>query len=177
MAIETWQLDSAHSNIGFSVRHMVISKVHGRFQKWSGTLAVDKDDLARSSVEAHVEVASLDTNEAQRDGHLKSADFFDAEKHPEIVFKSRSVQRVGAEGLELVGDLTIKGTTREIVLTGEVGFGKDPWGNERLGASAQTTIDRKDFGLTWNQVLETGGVLVGEKVEIKIEIEAIRPKT
>ena len=175
MALETWQIDPTHSSIGFSVRHMVIAKVHGRFASSTATLAIDKDDLAKSSVTVTIDAASVDTNEAQRDGHLKSADFFDVENHPHLTFKSNSVKASGGD-VELAGDLTIRGTTKPVVLKGELGFGKDPWGNERLAASVATTIERKEFGLTWNAALEAGGVLVSDKVEIRIEIQALRAK-
>jgi polyisoprenoid-binding protein YceI len=175
MALETWQIDPTHSTVGFSVRHMMFAKVHGRFGSFTATLAVDKDDVAKSSVEVAIDAASIDTNEAQRDGHLKSADFFDVEHHPKLAFKSTGVKVSGGD-VELAGDLTIRGTTKPVVLKGELGFGKDPWGNERLIASVATSIDRKEFGLAWNAVLEAGGVLVSDKVEIHIEAQAIRPK-
>lgn len=164
----TWNFDPSHSTIGFSIRHMVISKVRGRFTRWSGALVLDGDAPASTSLE--IEVASIDTAEAQRDGHLRSADFFDAEAFPTISFRST---RVDADGL--VGELTMHGVTREVTLAVEAGGRmKDPWGNERVGFSATTSINRKDFGLGWNQVLEAGGLLVGEKVDIVIEVEAIK---
>ena len=174
MATERWDIDVGHSAIHFWVRHMVISKVHGRFAKWAGTLALDPKDLGRSSVEVRIDAASIDTQVADRDAHLKSPDFLDVAKHPEILFRSRRVEQ--ADGaLRIVGDLTLHGVTREVALDAEfAGTGKDPWGNERAGFSAKATLDRKDYGLAWNAALETGGVLVGEKVELAIELEAVR---
>jgi polyisoprenoid-binding protein YceI len=173
MANEAWQFDTSHSGIHFSVRHMVVAKVRGQFTKWSGTLSLDTDDLTKSSASVKIDAASIDTGEPQRDGHLRSADFLDVEKQPTIDFVSKRVTTSGKEKLSIVGDLTIRGTTREVTLDAEfAGRAKDPWGGERAGFSASTRIDRKDFGLTWNQVLEAGGILVGDHVDITIEVEA-----
>jgi polyisoprenoid-binding protein YceI len=174
MAQENWQVDGAHSAIHFSVRHMVISKVRGRFTRWNAKLALDPSDLARSAVEVDIEAASIDTGVADRDAHLRSGDFLDAGKHPSLTYRSRRVEALSPERLRIVGDLTIRGVTREVVLEAEHGRGKDPWGNERAGFVATATLNRKDFGLAWNQALETGGVLVGDRVEIEIELQAIR---
>jgi polyisoprenoid-binding protein YceI len=169
-----WDIDPTYSAITFQVRHMVIARVHGRFARWTGALDLDPADLSRSSVAVTIEAGSIDTQVADRDAHLRSADFLDVEKHPEITFRSTRVER-GAGGLRVVGDLTIRGTTREVALETEyAGTARDPWGNERAVFSARTSIDRKAFGLTWNAALETGGVLVGEKVEIGLEVEAVR---
>ena len=174
MATQTWDIDVTHSSIGFSVRHMVISKVRGTFTRWSGAVQLDAGDLARSSVEVKIDAASVDTQVADRDAHLRSADFFDVARHPEITFRSRRVEKAG-EGLKVIGDLTMHGVTREVVLDAEFsGTGKDPWGNERAGFSARTSLDRRDYGLVWNAALETGGVLVGEKIEIALEVEAVK---
>jgi polyisoprenoid-binding protein YceI len=171
----TWDIDLAHSSVGFTVRHLVISKVHGRFRRWSGLLTLDPAHPADSSIEVRIETASIDTDEPKRDAHLRSADFFDAEKNPVISFRSTRVQATGEGRYEATGDLTIGGVTRSVKLDVEaLGQTKDPWGGERAGYSARTSIDRRDFGLTWNQALETGGVVVGEKVEIEIEVEAVR---
>jgi len=171
----TWDIDTSHSSVGFTVRHLVISKVHGRFTRWSGTLVLDPAHPAGSSIEARIETASIDTTEPKRDAHLRSPDFFDAEKNPELTFRSTGVRPAGDQRYELAGDLTMHGVTRPVVLQVEaLGQAKDPWGAERVGFSARTAIDRRDFGLTWNQALETGGVMVGEKVEIAIEIEAVK---
>ena len=174
MATQPWDIDVTHSSIGFSVRHMVISKVRGAFTRWTGAIDLDPTDLRGSSVEVRIETASIDTKVGDRDQHLRSADFFDVANHPEIVFRSRRVEQT-AGGLQVTGDLTMHGVTREVVLEGEFsGTGKDPWGNERAGFSAVAVLDRRDFGLTWNAALEAGGVLVGEKVEIALELEAVK---
>ncbi len=175
MAQVTYQIDSAHSAAHFSVRHMMVSNVRGEFTKLSGTLAYDASNPANSSLEARVEVASIDTREAQRDTHLKSPDFFDVEKYPELTFRSKQVTRHG-DGWQLKGDLTIHGVTREVTFAvdGPTPEVKDPWGGYRIGATAETKINRKDFGLMWNVALEAGGMLVGEEVKISIEFEAVR---
>jgi polyisoprenoid-binding protein YceI len=170
----TVTIDTTHSDVGFSVRHMMFAKVRGHFTKWTANVEYDPETPSRSSMLAEIDVASIDTREPQRDGHLRSADFFDAEKFPKMSFKSKRVERAGDKRYKVAGDLTIRDVTREVVLeVEELGGGKDPWGNQRLGFHAHTAIDRRDFGLKWNQVLETGGVLVGEKVDIEIDAEAI----
>jgi polyisoprenoid-binding protein YceI len=170
-----WDIDVSHSAIHFYVRHMVISKVHGRFAKWSGTIALDEADLTRSEIDVRIDAASIDTQVADRDAHLRSADFLDVAAHPEITFRSKRVEKRG-DGYRVTGDLAIRGVTREVELDAEfAGLGKDPWGNTRAGFSAKTSIDRRDYGLRWNAALETGGVLVGEKIEIAIEVEAVKP--
>lgn len=164
----TWNIDPAHSTIGFSIRHLVISKVRGRFTKFGGSIVVEGDQPLVAI--ADIEVASIDTAEAQRDAHLRSADFFDAERFPTLSFRSTRF-----EGGRLYGALTIRDVTKEVVLDVEAGGrGKDPWGNERIAFEGTTSLNRKDFGLTWNQALETGGVLVGEKVDVTLEIQAVR---
>jgi polyisoprenoid-binding protein YceI len=174
MTQETWKIDGTHSGIHFSVRHMVIAKVRGQFSRWQGTLFVPDGDFRRATVDVTIDAASIDTGVADRDKHLRSADFFDVETYPEIAFKSRQVEDLGGDTLRLVGELTMHGVTREATLEVEsAGQAKDPWGNTRAGFAARGSVDRKDFGLTWNQALEAGGVLVGEKVEIEIEVEAV----
>ncbi len=174
----TYTIDNAHSDVSFSVRHMVFAKVRGHFTKWTAALEVDPADPSKSSVQVTIEAASIDTREAQRDGHLKSADFLDVEKHPQITFKSRRIERAQKGHYKVTGDLTIRGVTHEVPLDiEELGGGKDPYGNERVGYNAKATITRTDWGLKWNQTLEAGGVLVGEKVDIEIEVEAIKPKS
>lgn len=174
MAQENWQVDLAHSSVGLTVRHMVISKVHGKFARFSTRLAFDTQDLSRSTVEVEIEAASIDTGVGDRDNHLRSPDFLDAAKYPSLQYKSRRVDALSKERLKVVGDLTIRDVTREVALEVEYGGrGKDPWGNERVGFTAHASINRKDFGLSWNQVLETGGLLVAEKVDIEIELQAI----
>lgn len=175
MASATWNIDTTHSSIHFSVRHMVIAKVRGSFRTYSGTVALDEQDISTSSVSVRIETASIDTGVEQRDTHLRSADFFDAEKFPSITFQSTKVEKSSGNGLRVTGNLTIRDVTREVVLEAEqLGIGKDPWGNVKAAFEAKTSIDRRDFGLQWNQALETGGVLVGEKVEISLEIQAVK---
>ena len=171
----TWAFDQAHSSVNFMVRHMVVSKVRGRFTKWDGTLAMDETNPVGGSVEVSIEAGSIDTGVEQRDGHLRSPDFFDVAKFPTLTFKSTKVEAAGAGALKVTGDLTMHGVTRPVVLDVEYsGSAKDPWGGVRAGFSARTTIDRKDFGLAYNQLLETGGVLVGETIEIAIEAEMVK---
>ena len=168
-----WELDKAHSEVEFAVKHMMISTVKGKFTGFDATVSFDPSNVEAASVEATIDVASIQTGEEQRDAHLKSADFFDAEEHPKMVFKSKAVKRSGGE-LVATGDLTIKDSTREITLKGSVeGPAKDPWGNQRVGFSLSSEIDREAFGLTWNQVLEAGGVLVGKKVKILVEAQVV----
>ncbi len=177
MTTTTYTIDTSHSDVAFTVRHMVFAKVKGHFTKWAAELDYDENDPTRSSLSVEIDVASIDTREPQRDGHLRSADFFDAEKHPKIVYRSRRVEGAGGAKLRVVGDLTMHGVTREVALDVEsLGSGKDPWGGQRLGFEARASINRTDFGLEWNQVLETGGVLVGEKVDIEIAVEAVAAK-
>ncbi|MEZ4449081.1 MAG: YceI family protein [Nannocystaceae bacterium] len=172
---QEWEIDHTHSSIHFWVRHLMVSKVHGAFASWRGRLVLGEDDLARSSVHVEIDAASLDTREQRRDEHLRSPDFLDVGAHPTITFESREVAVVADDHLQIRGDLTIRGNTRPITLEVEVGGRtRDPWGGERAGFSATATLDRRDFGLTWNQALEVGGVLVGDKVTITLEIEAIR---
>jgi polyisoprenoid-binding protein YceI len=173
----TYSIDNAHSDVSFSVRHMMFAKVRGHFTKWSANLAFDPAKPAGSSVEVSIDAASIDTREPQRDGHLRSADFLDAENFPKITFKSRKVETTGSGHYKVTGDLAIRGVTREVLLdVEEGGRGKDPWGNERVAFLAKTTINRADFGLKWNQALEAGGVLVGEKVEVEIDVQAVAAK-
>ncbi len=175
MTSTAWQLDPAHSSIGFAVRHLVVSKVRGRFTEWEGDVAFDPAAPERSAVQVRVKTASVTTAEPQRDAHLRSADFFDVEVYPEMTFASREVQTIGDGKLRLVGPLTLHGVTRDVSLEVEyLGEAKDPWGGQRAGFSAKASIDCRDFGLNFNQVLETGGVLVGDRVDIQIDIQAVR---
>lgn len=178
MSATTWKLDAAHSQVEFSVKHMRFTTVRGRFAALEGSISLDADAPERSSVEVTIDAASLDTRVADRDAHLKSGDFFDVETYPTLVFRSRGVKGpVGepGEAFRVVGDLTIRGVTREVVLDARFeGTGADPWGGTRAGFSAQTTIDRRDFGLTWNQALETGGFLVGHEVRIDLQVQAVQ---
>jgi polyisoprenoid-binding protein YceI len=175
-ATTTWNIDPAHTVAEFKVKHMMISNVKGRFAAVKGALTLDENDLTKSRVEATVDVASINTHEPQRDAHLKSPDFFDAEKFPTLTFKSTRVDRSGEGELAVAGDLTIHGVTRNVVFAveGPTPPTKDPWGNTRMGLSATTKINRKDFGLTYNAVLEAGGVLVGEEVTITLEVEFVK---
>jgi polyisoprenoid-binding protein YceI len=174
--ISTWALDGAHSSAAFSVRHMMIANVRGEFREISGTLQLDERNISNSSVNVTIKTASVQTNDPKRDEHLKSADFFDVGKHPEITFHSTKWEQRGEDELLVRGDLTLNGVTKEVVLkaegpTEEV---KDPWGNSRIGFSAKTKINRKDFGLGWNVALETGGILVGEDVTITLETQFVK---
>jgi polyisoprenoid-binding protein YceI len=175
MTTNNWNIDTVHSGINFSIRHMVVSKVRGRFAKFSGNLSVDEGDLARSAVEATIDVSSIDTGTAQRDTHLRSADFFDVEHFPEIRFRSTRIEKLADDRYRVTGALTIRDVTGDIALDVEYGGrAKDPWGNERIGFIAKATLDRRDFGLQWNQVLEAGGVLVGDRVDIDLEVQGVR---
>jgi polyisoprenoid-binding protein YceI len=175
MTATNWDFDKSHSGIHFTVRHLMVSKVRGSFHDWSGTLTLDDEDITRSKVAVTITAASVDTKEPKRDDHLRSADFFDVEKFPTLEFASTAVRKSGDEELEVTGDLTIHGITRSVILHVEVGGQvKDPWGGTRAGFSAKTAISRKEFGLVWNALLEAGGVAVGDKIEIGLEIEAVK---
>jgi polyisoprenoid-binding protein YceI len=168
----TWTVDPSHSELGFSVRHMMVSKVRGRFTRFTGSLTTG-EDARDSSAEITAELASIDTGNEQRDTHLRSADFFDADKNPQMTFRSTDI-RPADDRFLVDGDLTIRGVTRPV--TFEVGFngiGPDAFGGTRLGLSASTEINRRDWGVNWNAAIEGGGVVVGEKVQINVEIEAV----
>jgi polyisoprenoid-binding protein YceI len=172
----TWKLDPAHSHAEFKVRHMMISNVKGSFSGLIGDLSEHTVDSSLSTIEASIPVATVSTGDPQRDGHLKSADFLDAEKYPTMDFKSTRVEKKGAEEYSVTGDLTIHGVTKSVTFAveGPSAPGKDPWGNTRIGISATVKINRKDFGLTWNASLETGGILVGEEVQLTVEAQFIK---
>jgi polyisoprenoid-binding protein YceI len=173
-ASTTWQLDPAHTHVEFSVKHLMIARVKGRFAGVTGTVALGGDP-ADSTVDVVIDAASIDTREAKRDAHLRSADFFDVERFPTIAFRSREVRPTGAGDFSVVGDLTIRDVTRDVTLeVTDEGRGTDPWGGERAGFSATAEIDRRDFGLTWNQALEAGGVLVGNEIRISLEVELVK---
>lgn len=175
MSTTQWDFDLSHSSINFHVRHLMVSKVHGRFEKWSGTLQLDEQDLTNSKLEVTIDATSIETKEPKRDEHLRSADFLEVDKYPTITFKSTQVARDSDDRYTLLGDLTIHGVTRQVKLEVEGGDRvADPWGGTRTGFSARTTISRKDYGLTWNLALEAGGFVVGDKIEITLEIEAVR---
>lgn len=175
----TYEIDPAHSSAQFSVRHMMITNVRGGFKSVKGTVVYDAENPGASSVEATIDVNSIATLDEQRDAHLKSADFLDAEKYPTITFRSKKVEADGEGGAKVLGDLTIHGVTKEVVLSveGPTAEGKDPWGNIRIGASATTKIKRTEFGLTWNAVLETGGIMVGDDLKIELDIQMIKAAT
>lgn len=176
LGADKYKIDESHSSVGFSVKHLVITNVKGQFNDFSGTIQFDENDIANSSVEVIIKTASIDTDDEKRDNHLRSADFFDVENHPVITFKSKKIQHMD-DGYVAVGDLTIRGVTKEVslpfALTGPI---DDPWGNKRFGAEASLTINRQDFGISWNKALDNGGVLVGDDVKINLEIEAIHSK-
>ena len=177
MAQTTWKADVAHSKVQFSISHMVISEVTGRFKDFDATLIQTNDDLSDSKLSATLKVNSISTDNEKRDGHLKSADFFDAEKFPEITFFSKSFKKSGKDTYKISGDLTMHGSTKPVVLdtkfNGEI---KDPWGNMMAGFKATTTVNRKDFGIVYNKALETGGLLIGEDVEVAIIVEMQKGK-
>ena len=169
-----WNLDPTHSALEFGVKHMVLTTVKGKFRSFAVDANIDEADLANSSATITIDAGSVDTGENDRDNHLRSADFFDAENHPQLIFVTKRLEPKGGE-YRIVGDLTIRGVTKEVALEGEVtGPLKDPWGNMRAGISAETKISRKDFGLTWNAALEMGGVVVGDAVKLAIDIELVK---
>lgn len=171
----TWQIDPAHSLVEFSVKHMMFTTVKGRFAGVSGTVTVDEANLANSIVDVTIDAASVDTREERRDAHLRSADFFDVENYPTLTFRSTRVEPKGGDRLTVYGDLTLHGVTQGVALDANIlGRGVTPWGNEVASFSAETALNRKDFGLTYNAALETGGVLVGDAIKIAIEVEATK---
>jgi len=177
-AASDYQIDASHSHVGFSVRHMMVSSTRGEFGQVTGTVQLDDKDLSRSKIEAVIEVTSIDTRDAKRDEHLRSADFFDVAKHPTITFRSTRIRRSGGSYL-VTGDLTMRGVTRSVTLqasrpTAEV---KDPWGGLRRGLTATTTLRRKDFGISWNKALDSGGLVVGEDVQVQLDIELRHKQT
>jgi len=172
----TWNIDPDHSNVGFKVRHLMVSNVKGSFDKHTGTVEINDKDITKSKVEVSIDTTSINTNVQKRDEHLRSADFFDVAKFPTMTFVSKKVAKAGKDKLKVTGDLTLHGITKQVVLDveGPSKESKDPWGNIRKGATASTKINRKDFGLVWNAALETGGVAVGDEITITLEIEMIK---
>ena len=171
----TWQIDFSHSDIQFAVRHMMISKVRGRFETFTGTVNFDENNPTNTTVNVEVDLNSINTRDEKRDGHLRSADFFDVANHPTMTFVSKKVEQTDEFNGRLIGDLTIRGVTHEVALDVQYsGTAKSPWGTVSAGFSAKGKLNRKAFGLNWNAALETGGVLVGEEVEIAIEIEIVK---
>ena len=175
-AVSTWAIDPAHSVAEFKVKHMMISNVKGQFSGISGTLERHEGDVTKSKVEVTIGAASVDTRDAQRDAHLKSADFFEVEKFPTLTFKSTRIIPKNQDELAVEGDLTIRGVTRTVrfAVEGPTAPAKDPWGNTRIGISATTKINRRDYGLTWNTALEAGGILVGEEVTITLDVQFVK---
>ncbi|MGG1679121.1 YceI family protein [Neobacillus sp. NRS-1170] len=175
MTKSNWILDAAHSSVDFSVRHMMIANVKGTFNSFNATIEADPTDLTTASIEFAIETASVDTRNQDRDGHLASADFFDAANHPNMTFKATSIEKTDDGEYNVTGDLTLRGVTKqETFAVSFEGTGKDPWGNEKAGFSATGSINRSDYGLVWNAALETGGVLVGDKVKINLQIQAAK---
>ena len=174
VAQQTWTIDPGHSEASFAVKHLMISTVKGNFRNVSGTIVLDESDPAAARVEAVIDAASIDTRQEQRDTHLRSADFFDVEKYPSLTFRSTKVESLGKGQFRVLGDLTIRDVTKPVVLeVEETGRGKDPWGGDRVGYSATTKFDRTDFGLTWNQALEAGGIMVGNEVKVTLDVQAV----
>ncbi len=175
MASVEWTIDTSHSSIGFTVRHMVFAKVRGTFASWQGTMKVDEDDPKNVHLEIRIATAGIDTHDEKRDAHLRSADFFDAENYPEITFVSAWTQGTGENTFRLAGSLTMRGVTHEVVLNAEfLGAAKDPWGQERVAYAAKAALDRTKWGLVWNAPLEAGGFLVGETIDLEFDVQAVR---
>jgi polyisoprenoid-binding protein YceI len=175
-AADTYNVDPSHSEVGFQVRHLV-SQVHGRFTDYKGTINLDPAKMENSTVEFTIKATSIDTGNADRDKHLRGADFFDVEKFPEITFKSKSVKATGKDSYNVTGTFTLHGVSKEITLP--VTFGgtaKDPWGGQRAGFETETTINRKDYGIVWNKALDNGGALLGDDVKVSIGLEAVKAK-
>ncbi len=175
----TYQIDPAHSGVHFSVRHLMLSNVRGTFSGLKGTVVNDPADSAATQVNATIAASTISTGDPQRDGHLKSADFLDVEKYPEIIFTAKRTQKTGDAEFKVTGDLTIHGVTREVTLNVEEVSpeAKDPWGNTRIGVTAKTKIDRQQFGVSWNSPLETGGVVVGDEVKLEFDLEFTKVQT
>jgi polyisoprenoid-binding protein YceI len=170
-----WQIDGSHSTVEFAVKHMMVSRTKGKFTKFDGQVELDEQNLENSSVAVVIDVASIDTNDPKRDEHLRSADFFDVANSPKITFTSTRVTPKGGDAFEVVGDLTIKGVTQPVAMKVEAqGMGTSPWGQQVAGYEASTAVNRKDFGLTWNVALETGGFLVGDEIKINLEVETVK---
>ena len=174
-AATAWAIDADHSEVGFAVKHLMVATVRGTFRRFSGRVVLNEQNLAASTIEAEIDVASFDTRQDQRDAHLRSGDFFDVDNFPTITFRSTKLEQLRHGYYRVTGELTIRGVTRAVVLdVEETGRGGDPWGGQRIGYSARTTINRDDFGLTWNQALEAGGVLVGSDVKISLDVQVVK---
>ena len=174
MATTKWSIDPSHSEVGFKVKHMMFTNVSGKFKTYDAEITTEDDDFTKSEISFSADINSIDTNNTDRDNHLKSADFFDAENHPKLTFKSLSLTKSGDE-YQLTGELTLHGITKTVKLDAEVsGLLKDPWGNTKVAMNISGKINRKDWGLNWNSALETGGVLVGEDVKLNIELQLLK---
>jgi polyisoprenoid-binding protein YceI len=175
MALQTWNIDPVHSSIHFSIRHLVISKIHGKFTKWGGVIQFDDQQPAASKVDIQIDVKSIDTNDPKRDAHLMSPDFFDAEQHPQITFSSTKVEQAGPNEYRVTGDLTLRGVAKPVTLEVEHGGEvKDMWGNHRGGFSIEGHIDRRDFGMSFAGTTESGAAILGDKIDMAIDVEAIK---
>jgi polyisoprenoid-binding protein YceI len=175
MAKVNWTVDATHSGIDFTVRHMMFAKVRGSFNAFEAQVEADPEDLTTANIRVAIDAASVDTNNDDRDGHLKSADFFDVENHAQIVFQSTSIKKLDENEYAVTGDVTLRGVTKSETFTVNFeGSGKDPWGNVKVGFSGSGAIKRSDYGLTWNAALETGGVLVGDEIKLNIEVQALQ---
>ena len=175
MALTKWAIDPAHSEIGFKIKHMMFTNISGRFEKYDSNITTEDDDFTKASIEFSADINSINTNNADRDTHLKSADFFDVDKYPKLNFRATSFSKTSDESYELAGDLTMRGVTKSVSLPAEFsGLMKDPWGNTKVGINISGKINRKDWGLTWNGALETGGLLVGEDVSLHIELQLLK---
>jgi polyisoprenoid-binding protein YceI len=175
-AADTYKIDRSHTSIQFVVRHLVVTKVKGEFNEFSGTILYDDKDITKSSVEVTINTASIDTKEPKRDDHLRSPDFFDAAKFPQISFKSKRIEKT-SDGYAVIGDLTMHGVTKEIRIPFSIaGVVTDPWGNVRLGLSGQTKLNRQDYGVSWSKKMDNGGLVAGDDVEIDLEVEAVKEK-
>lgn len=175
MTTTKWSLDPTHSEIGFKIKHLMISNVSGNFNKFDVQVETNGDDFANATVTANIDVASINTNNEQRDAHLANADFFETDKHPNIIFKSTKVEKVDDDTFNLYGDLTIKETTKPVKLSVEYsGIAKDPWGNVKAGFTINGKINRKDWGINYNAVLETGGIMLGEELKVNGEIQLVK---
>lgn len=173
--VNTYTIDPSHSRVGFSARHMGFTKVRGHFEQFEGTVKVDPDNLETLEAEATIQASSITTNEPKRDEHLRSGDFLLAEEHPQLTFRTKEIKEASGQSFTVGGELTIRGVTKEVELEGKIlGVGQDPWGGTRIALEAQTKINRKDFGVNWNQVLEAGGFLVSNEVEISLDIQAVQ---
>ena len=175
MSTPLWKIDASHSSVHFIIRHLVISRVRGAFARWQGTIQFDEEDPLSSRVSVQIEAASIDTNEPKRDARLRSADFLDVERYPTLTFESTRIEALLRRRYRVSGDLTMHGIVKPVDLDVELlGESKDPWGNERIGFAARATISRLDFGLRWNQPLGSGGVLVGETIDLELDVEAVK---